>query len=65
MSDRNQVLARTAIAVSVVSVSGCFLLTKRFGAVGGMQAMVIGQILNVAIPLMALNRRVVLPWESD
>jgi len=46
------VLARSALAVAAVSVTACLLLTRRYGATGGMEALVAGQVLNVAI-LMA------------
>jgi len=45
------ILARTAILVAVVSTASCTILTRRYGASGGMAALVIGQALNVAYPL--------------
>lgn len=50
------VLAQTAIAVSLVSLCGCVFLTHRYGAAGGLAAMVIGQVVNIAIPLHAAMR---------
>lgn len=47
------VLARSALVVSIVSVGSCIVLARQYGATGGMIALVIGQILNVAIPLRA------------
>lgn len=48
------VLARSALIVSVVSVASCIVLARQFGATGGMIALVVGQVLNVFIPLRAL-----------
>lgn len=54
------VLARAAIFVAVVEIIACVFLTRRFGATGGMAALVFGQLLNVAVPLysaLGLHRR--------
>ena len=48
------VLARSALIVSVVSVASCIVLARHFGATGGMIALVVGQVLNVFLPLRAL-----------
>ncbi len=48
------VLARSALIVSIVSVASCIVLARQFGATGGMIALVVGQVLNVSIPLRAL-----------
>ena len=48
------VLARSALIVSVVSVASCIVLARHFGATGGMIALVVGQVLNVSLPLRAL-----------
>jgi O-antigen/teichoic acid export membrane protein len=48
------VLARSALVVSVVSVGSCIILARQYGAAGGMIALVVGQVLNVAIPFKAL-----------
>jgi O-antigen/teichoic acid export membrane protein len=48
------VLARSALIVSVVSVVSCIVLARQFGATGGMIALVVGQLLNVSIPLGTL-----------
>lgn len=50
------VLAQTAMAVSFVSLSGCVFLTRRYGATGGLASMVIGQVVNITIPLYAALR---------
>jgi O-antigen/teichoic acid export membrane protein len=50
------VIARTALAVSAVAVAACVLLARRYGAVGGMQALVVGQVLNVSILLFLAMR---------
>ncbi len=55
--EKTAVIAHTAMAVAVVAVAACVLLARRYGAVGGMQALVAGQILNVSILLAALLRR--------
>ncbi|MDG6998599.1 MAG: hypothetical protein JRN15_05740 [Nitrososphaerota archaeon] len=47
------ILARSAMASSVVSVTSCLVLSHRYGVDGGMAALVLGQILNVGIPLWA------------
>ena len=51
------VLARSAMAVAAVSVTACLLLTRRYGAVGGMVALDAGQALSVAILLMSALRK--------
>ena len=48
------VLARSALVVSVTSVGSCIILSRHYGATGAMIALVIGQILNVGIPLRAV-----------
>lgn len=48
------VLARSALIVSIVSVASCIILARQYGATGGMIALVVGQVLNVAIPFRAL-----------
>ena len=48
------VLARSSVVVSLVSVGLCVILAQRFGATGGMVALVIGQVLNVVIPLKSI-----------
>jgi O-antigen/teichoic acid export membrane protein len=50
------ILARTALIVSVCSVAACVLLSERLGALGGMMALVAGQLLNVLIPLWPILR---------
>lgn len=50
------VLARTALLVAIVSLSGCVLLTRRYGAAGGLAAMAFGQVVNIAFPLRAAIR---------
>lgn len=56
--EKTTVIARTAMAVSVIAVGACVWLARRYGAVGGVQALVVGQVLNVSILLVAaLNRR--------
>lgn len=47
------VLARSAMLVAVVSTVACVFLTRRFGAAGGMAALVIGQLFSIGIPLYA------------
>jgi O-antigen/teichoic acid export membrane protein len=59
--DTAAVLARSAVLVALVSVTACAFLTYRYGATGGMAALVMGQVLNVAVPLYAaigLHRKV-------
>jgi O-antigen/teichoic acid export membrane protein len=51
------VLAQSALLVSIVSVASCLLLSRRYGADGGMAALVVGQILNVLLPLWTARRR--------
>jgi O-antigen/teichoic acid export membrane protein len=58
------VLARSALVVSVVSVASCIILARQYGATGGMIALVVGQVLNVAIPLRALVYRKPNPAEA-
>jgi O-antigen/teichoic acid export membrane protein len=58
------VLARSALVVSVVSVASCIILARQYGATGGMIALVVGQVLNVAIPLRALVFRKPNPAEA-
>jgi O-antigen/teichoic acid export membrane protein len=56
--EKTTVIARAAMAVAVIAVAACVGLARRYGAVGGVQALVVGQVLNVAILLAAaLNRR--------
>lgn len=50
------VLARTSMIVSIVSLCGCVILTRYYGAAGGLAAMVIGQVVNIALPLQAAMR---------
>lgn len=50
------VLARSAMIVAVLSVSVCLALSRRYGAAGGMAALVTGQVVNVSIPLMSARR---------
>jgi O-antigen/teichoic acid export membrane protein len=45
------VLARATLMCAILSVTTCVMLTRRFGSVGGMIALVMGQVLNLAIPL--------------
>jgi len=37
------------MVVSVLSVGACMLLTRRFGAVGGLAAVVAGQVITISI----------------
>jgi O-antigen/teichoic acid export membrane protein len=45
------VLAKSAVWVSIVSVAGCFVLIRPFGVAGALMSLVAGQAVNVAIPL--------------
>jgi O-antigen/teichoic acid export membrane protein len=47
--NKPQVMARTAGFVSAISVSACLLLTKHFGAAGGLAAVVAGQVITVSM----------------
>jgi len=47
--NKTQIMARTAMVVSVLSVGACMLLTRRFGAVGGLAAVVAGQVITISI----------------
>jgi len=47
--NKPQVMARTAIFVSAISVGTCLLLTKHFGAAGGVAAVVAGQVITVSM----------------
>ena len=47
--NKPQVMARTAIFVSAISVGACLLLTKHFGAAGGVAAVVAGQVITVSM----------------
>ena len=51
--DTTAVLAKTALLASLVSLGGCLLLAKPFGAAGALAALVMGQSVNVLIPLRA------------
>jgi O-antigen/teichoic acid export membrane protein len=51
------VLARSMVVVSLVSLGACLVLSRRYGAVGGMAALVMGQTLNVSIPLLSAFRK--------
>lgn len=55
-------LARVATAVAAVSTTACFLLTRRYGATGGMEALFAGQVLNVTlilVPVLRIHRKAV------
>jgi O-antigen/teichoic acid export membrane protein len=54
--DNTVVIARSSMAVAVVSVTACLILTRRFGATGGMEALVVGLLMNVAILQMSAIR---------
>ncbi len=55
------ILAHSAMVVSVVSVTACVLLSRHYGATGGMAALVIGQALNVIVPLFAARAGKIVP----
>jgi O-antigen/teichoic acid export membrane protein len=46
---KTSVLARSSMVVAVVSVAACGLLTRPYGAVGAIEALVVGQLMNIAI----------------
>jgi O-antigen/teichoic acid export membrane protein len=54
--NKTKVMARTAMGVSFVSVCACFLLTHRFGATGGLAAVVAGQFMTVSVFLVSALR---------
>lgn len=53
---KTAVLARSSMAVAVVSVAACALLTRHYGAAGAIQALVVGQLLNIAILMTSALR---------
>jgi O-antigen/teichoic acid export membrane protein len=55
--EETAVIARTAMVAAIIAVTACVFLTRRYGAVGGVQALAAGQVLNVSVLLVAALKR--------
>jgi O-antigen/teichoic acid export membrane protein len=58
------IIARSAMLAALISLAACLVLGRRFGATGGMVALVAGQIVNVSIPLIFAIRTYRRPLET-